>query len=547
MEVRNLLTLVGVIFLVTACNVPKHLTSQQQKNPFSWSNASVYFLLTDRFYNADKSNDFSHPKTPAPYRGYMGGDIKGITQKMNDGYFDKLGIDAIWMTPLVENITEGVDEGTGFSYGFHGYWTKDWTKIDTRLGTEKDVKDMVEAAHKKGIRILMDAVINHTGPVTPSDTQWPDDWVRTGPKCTYKGYTSTITCTLVDNLPDVKTESTQEVQLPPHLIAKWKQEGRYEKEVAELDAFFIRTGYPRRPYYYIVKWLTDLIRKYGIDGFRVDTVKHTEEDVWKTLYEESVKAFDEWKKANPSDLQHNQPFFMMGEVYNYNIGSGRDFNFGDKTVDYFANGFDALINFDFKYDATKSSDEIFAKYDPLLQGPLKGKTIMNYVSSHDDGSPFDKLRTKTYESATKLMLTPGIAQIYYGDETARSLNVDASGDATLRSFMNWEDISKSETKDLLTHWQKLGSFRKKHISVGAGTHRQLARDIFSRSYTDGKISDDVVIALDQPKGIKTIPVSTIFKDGQKLMDHYSGVATTVKNGSAAINSVYNIVLLKAIR
>jgi alpha-amylase len=91
-----------------------------------------------------------------------------------------------------------------------------------------------------------------------------------------------------------------------------------------------------------------------------------------------------------------------------------------------------LINFDFKYDATKPATEFFAKYDQLLNGPLKGKSVMNYVSSHDDGSPFDKLRTKTYESATKLLLAPGIAQIYYGDETGRRLDVQAQGDATLQ-------------------------------------------------------------------------------------------------------------------
>jgi alpha-amylase len=546
MTFRSILLLMVAILFVASCNTPKNTYGGKQKTEFSWSNATVYFLLTDRFNNGDKSNDFNHPKTPASYRGFMGGDIKGITQRINDGYFDKLGVDAIWMTPLVENIIDGVDEGTGLSYGFHGYWTKDWTKIDQRLGTEKDITDMVEAAHKRGIRILMDAVINHTGPVTPSDTKWPDSWVRTGPTCTYKGYTSTISCTLVDNLPDVKTESTEEVQLPPHLVAKWKQEGRYEKEVAELDAFFIRTGYPRRPYYYIVKWLTDLIRKYGIDGFRVDTVKHTEEEVWKTLYEESVKAFDEWKKANPSDLQRNQPFFMVGEVYNYNIGSGRDFNFGDKKVDYFSNGFDALINFDFKYDATKSAGELFAKHDQLLHGPLKGKSVMNYVSSHDDGSPFDKMRTKTYESATKLLLAPGIAQVYYGDETGRRLDVQAQGDATLRSFMNWEDIGKSETNDLLLHWQKLGTFRRKHIAIGAGKHSQIATDIFSRSYTSGNSLDKVIIALNQPKGNKIIPVSNIYKDGQKLMDHYSGFYAEVKNGNIVIQSNYDIVLLEEI-
>lgn len=537
-------------FLVIAgCKTAKMPGSNFSSKEFSWDNATVYFMLTDRFYNGDKSNDFKHPAdaSPAPLRGYMGGDVKGITQKIREGYFDSLGVDVLWMTPLVENISGSVDEGTGRSYGFHGYWTKDWTKIDTRLGTEKDVKDMVEAAHKKGIRILMDAVINHTGPVTAIDIQWPDDWVRTSPKCTYKGYNSTITCTLVDNLPDVKTESTLEVQLPPHLVEKWKKEGRYEKELAELDAFFKRTGYPRRPYYYIIKWLTDLIRKYGIDGFRVDTVKHTEEEVWKTLYEESVNAFDTWKKANPSDLQHNQPFFMVGEVYNYNIGSGRNFDFGDKTVDYFANGFDALINFDFKYDATKPATEFFQKYDQLLNGPLKGKSVMNYVSSHDDGSPFDKLRTKTYESATKLLLAPGIAQIYYGDETGRRLDVQAQGDATLRSYMNWEDTGTSQTKDLLVHWQKLGTFRRKHIAIGAGKHTLIEKDVFSRSYSEGNFVDKVIIAVNQLKGNKSIPVSTIFKDGQKLLDHYSGLASEVKNGSAAVNSAFDIVLLEAIR
>lgn len=98
----------------------------------------IFYLQTDSLMV--RKNDFVHPSPPAPYRGYMGGDIKGITLKINEGYFDKLGVDAIWMTPLVENISVGVDEGSGLSYGFHGYWTKDWTKIDARLGTEQDIK-----------------------------------------------------------------------------------------------------------------------------------------------------------------------------------------------------------------------------------------------------------------------------------------------------------------------------------------------------------------------------------------------------------------------
>lgn len=85
------------------------------------------------------------------------------------------------MTPLIENIEGSVDEGTGRSYGFHGYWTKDWTAIDKRLGTKEEVAEMVKTAHSHGIRVLMDAVVNHTGPVTSKDVKWPDEWVKTGP------------------------------------------------------------------------------------------------------------------------------------------------------------------------------------------------------------------------------------------------------------------------------------------------------------------------------------------------------------------------------
>ena len=231
------------ITIICGCSSNKKLSETARKDiPFRWENATIYFLLTDRFNNGNRGNDFKHPKEAAPYRGFMGGDVQGITDKIEDGYFNKLGVDAIWMTPLVENITSSVDEGTGISYGFHGYWTKDWTKIDDRLGNEQDVKQMVSAAHKRGIRVLMDAVVNHTGPVTPSDTQWPEDWVKTGPNCTYKNYETTVNCTLVKNLPDVKTESKQEVNLPPHLIEKWKKEGRYEREISELEVFFKKTG-----------------------------------------------------------------------------------------------------------------------------------------------------------------------------------------------------------------------------------------------------------------------------------------------------------------
>ncbi len=216
--------------------------------------------LTDRFNNADTTNDQNYGRKAdgATLRSFMGGDIKGVTQKIKDGYFTELGVSAIWMTPVVEQIHGFVDEGTGKSYGFHGYWTKDWTALDRNFGSMSDYAKMVEVAHSRGIRIIMDVVLNHTGPATSIDPQWPLSWVRTDPNCTYKDYESTVSCTLVDNLPDILTGSNEEVELPQPLVNKWKFEGRYDQEMAELDAFFERTGYPRAPKYYLIKWLADL-------------------------------------------------------------------------------------------------------------------------------------------------------------------------------------------------------------------------------------------------------------------------------------------------
>lgn len=552
---KKYLTLIILFFVIVGYsdkNKEEPTSSNAIKKPFVWENANIYFLLTDRFNNGDTSNDvnFNRTKTTAKLRGFEGGDIKGITQKIEAGYFTDLGINAIWLTPVVEQIHGIVNEGSGPTYGFHGYWTKDWTALDPNYGTEEDLKNLVETAHKNNIRIVLDAVINHTGPVTEVDKVWPSDWVRTEPQCTYKDYVSTTTCTLVKNLPDVKTESTVEVEIPKQLAGKWKAEGRYKQEMAELDAFFKRTGYPKTPHYYIIKWLTDYITEFGIDGYRADTVKHVEERVWKTFKTECNYAFATWKKNNPHKILDNNDFYLVGEVYNYGIWSGQNFDFGDKKVNYFNNGFNSLINFEFKWNAAqKTYEELFSRYSNILNNPLKGFGTLNYISSHDDGQPFDKARTKPFESAVKLLLSPGTSQVYYGDESARPLIVKgANGDANLRSNMNWEALKKNaETKAILTHWQKLGRFRNNHLSVGAGVHKMISKQpyIFQRTYSKDNYNDAVVIGLDLNKGLKEIKVASVFTDDTLLTDAYSGVEATVVKGHIKLNTPYTIALLEA--
>ncbi len=506
-----------VALMFTNCNETDKVVEEKEETPFVWEGANLYFLLTDRFNNGDSSNDINFDRTrkTGKLRGFEGGDIKGITQKVKEGYFTDLGINAIWMTPIVEQIHGGTNEGTGTTYGFHGYWTKDWTKIDPNFGTKEDLHQLVQEAHAKGIRIVLDAVINHTGPVTEKDPVWPEDWVRTDKQCTYDNYENTVTCTLVKNLPDIKTESNQNVELPPQLVEKWKTEGRYKQEIKELNEFFERTGHPRAPRFYIIKWLTDYITEFGVDGYRVDTVKHTEETVWQEFRQECDYAFSEFKENNPDKVIDDSDFYLVGEVYNYGISTGQFFDYGDKKVNYFKpKSFHSLINFEFKWNSKELAYEaLFRKYADTLNTSLKNFGTLNYLSSHDDGSPFDPTRKKPFETANKLLLSPGTSQVYYGDESARILKVeDAIGDANLRSFMNWEAINNNiKTQQILEHWQKLGKFRAKHPAIGAGIHQMIAESpyYFYRSYQTDNFEDLVVVGLDLDKGKKTIDVSTV--------------------------------------
>ena len=183
---------------------------------------------------------------------------------------------------------------------------------------------------------------------------------------------------------------------------------------------------------------------------------------------------------------------------------------------------------------------------------MKGKSVVNYMSSHDDGSPYDKMRKVPFEAMTRLFLTPGAVQLYYGDETARDLNVEAEGDAVLRSFMNWDELSANAKKKdyttnaVLDHTQKLGKFRQRHIAVGAGRHKMISESpyVFSRTYQDHDFRDGVVVGMNLPAGKTEIDVADIFADGVFLTDAYTGNKAKVENGKVVFKNHEGLVLLE---
>ena len=523
-----------------------------ETDPF-WRNATIYFLMTDRFANGDPSNDRAYGRQPDgdALRSFMGGDIAGIIKKLESGYFRDLGVDAIWTTPLLEQVHQPFQE-FGRSYPFHGYWIRDWTRVDEAFGTEAQFARMVELAHQQGIRVVVDVVINHAGPpIGNGDPRWPADWVRSGPDCDWQSFAGVATCQIVPALQDMITEKQDPVALPAHLIEKWREEGRLKQELAELDAFFERTGYPRAPQYYLIKWNTDWVREYGVDAFRIDTAKHVDPEVWAALKKEAELALAEWKAKNPVRAVDDRKFYMFGEVFNYGangfqnaVAGTRDYDYGDKHVDFFDYGYDGLINMGFATHARLPVADLFQLYANETSGPLKGVGLVNYISSHDDQSPLDPKRENPYENAIKLMLAPGSAQIYYGDELNRSLVVEGTtGDATLRSFMNWDALDNNEGQAILTHWQKLSKFRQRHAAIGAGTHLEHSWSpyVFSRSLN----GDAVLVGLgDQP--FQSLKVHGVFGDGTRVRDAYSNEETIIADGMVTFSSPRKIALVEAV-
>ncbi|WP_460536436.1 alpha-amylase family glycosyl hydrolase [Chitinimonas naiadis] len=523
------------------------------------ANPIVYFAITDRFLNGNPANDGSYgrQKDGAKEIGtFHGGDLAGLTSKLREGYFKQLGVNALWITAPYEQIHGWVQGGKAEfkHYAYHGYFALDYTVLDKNMGTPEELREMVDTAHAQGIRVLFDIVMNHPGyldietayqleiPVLwkgahdkytlqdyhgwidyNADKQkwaqwWGGDWVRAGLPGYREGGTDDLSKQLA-YLPDFRTESAAPVTLPPFLKRK------ADTRAIELNNTPVRG--------YLVQWLSDWVREYGIDGFRCDTAKHVELASWQALKTAGNQALAEWKAKNPGKKIDDAPFWMVGEVFPH--GVERDA--------YFDNGFDSLLNFDLqdsKLDDLVALNDLYASYSHRLIDGSKGDKpfdVLSYISSHDTRL---YRRDRLINAGTALMLAPGGVQIYYGDETARPEGPSSAGDTQqgTRSDMNWASINP----EVLAHWQKLGQFRARHVALARGKHHKLADQpyAFSRVY-----GSDRIVAVPKANGQVSIPVGGIFKEGEAVRDAYSGVAGKVANGAVALTA-NGTVLLEAL-
>ena len=552
---------------------------------FTWDNASVYFVITDRFKDGDSSNNNSYGRPSVDATGknigtFHGGDIAGLTEKLNAGYFTDLGVNAIWITAPYEQahgFVGGGDDGDFAHYAYHGYYVQDYSNLDANMGTPAEFKQFVDTAHSQGIRVVMDVVMNHAGYNTlkdmhefnygsttageywtPSDGNWfgyhssinydgdeykwlnwwGKDWVRVGlPGYDACGGDDLTKC--LAYLPDFKTESTKAVGIPPFLANKATFGQGYLSNYQAQGTKRVRD--------WITEWLVQYVKDYGIDGFRVDTAKHVTYDNWSNLNYQAKIALNEWRQNNPSlpGADWNDDFWSTAEVWGHGVGQS--------DIHTTAN-FDSVINFGFK----GAIDGMVASADSMLNqfasyaGQVNSSTdwnVLSYISSHDTGAVYyngDDSRQK--RAGTALLLLPGGVQIFYGDELGR-YNGDGGSDADQgsRSSVDWSRANNA----IHQHWQKVGQFRRDNPAVGAGQHTTLSGQssgkAFARSWTNpvSGVVNNVVVVLDGA-GTVSVNVAGYFADGSSVRNAYDGSIVTVNNGSVSFNAgTEGLILLEA--
>ncbi len=418
-----------------------------------WRDAVLYFALLDRFADGDLGNDVAVNR--AAKGTFHGGDLKGLRAHLDE--IATLGVTALWITPVVKNV-DGFVTGAGFpDWAYHGYWPDDFTRLDRRFGTEEDLRGLVEDCHRRGIRVLLDVVYNHAGynsryatdPGTRSRLRLPDLG-----QC---GTDDLTTC--VSGLPDFRTE---------------------DPAVAD----FVMT--PQ----------IALAKRVGIDGFRLDTVKHVDHPFW-----------DEHRKRTRAV---RADFFLLGEVWGGDaevldpwfapdeLDAGFDFGFQGSTLGW-VSGRGRTVAFD-RY--LRSRDRV-----------RDGHLLSHFLSSHDVPGALHQLGgdKELFRLAAVMQMTSrGIPMIYYGEEVGRP-----GGDwPDNRSDMPWgnRDIlpGKGAARDegLRDFYRKLVAIRKAHPALSRAPHETVSTEgdllVFLRR--DAAAGDVVMVAANRGAAAVTAPV-----------------------------------------
>ncbi len=455
-----------------------------------WSDAVIYFVMLDRFADGETSNDSGVDR--ANPGGFHGGDLAGLTQHLDE--IASLGATALWITPVVRQDSycpwaQG-DPASGFGgafehCAFHGYWADDFKVLDPHFGSEDDLRALVEAAHTRGMRVLLDVVYNHVGYGSHYlEDPGTKDWFRKKPgDCA----ADPLTCQ-VGGLPDLRTE------LP---------------EVRD----------------YLLDAHLGLAGRTGLDGFRLDTVKHVEHDFWQAH-----------RRATRERI--GPDFFLLGEVWG---GSAQVLD------DWFVHDeMDGGFDFTFKgscesFVQGKGRTIAFSAYLEKRHRVREGYHLSHYLSSHDEPSAIFNLKgdVQALRLCVALQMTSlGIPMIYYGEEvgakhTTWPMNrMDFPwGD---RKVQPGQGVERDES--LRDHYRRLIEIRRRHRALSAGGYERLSADgdllVFGRTHEPS--GDAVVVAINRGEEAAEVRVAAPAAWSAGAVDALGGDPAAVTDGTLQV-------------
>ncbi len=455
-----------------------HPNSLHPQRDGNWADDIIYFILTDRFEDGDKSNNFDVDKTDL--RRYQGGDIQGIIDKMD--YIKDLGVTTIWITPVFDNQTDFVN-----SSGYHGYWPINFFKVDEHLGDIKKFKEMVDLAHKKGLKVILDVPLNHVAwehPFAKDPSKY--DWFH--------------------HIGDIKD---------------WNDP--YQLENGSLYGLPDLAQENPKVYKYLLDVSKFWIKETNVDGFRLDAVMHIPRWFWDK-YTADIKKF-----AGPD-------FLMIGEVFH-----------GDpkKVAPYQREGMTSLFDMPlyftirdtFAYDGSMRD---LAKRVQELEATYENPSMMAALIDNHDTSRFITLAGNNGREKLKLALAflltiNRIPAIYYGTEAAMEGHEEKLG---LYPPENRAMMQFGKDPDMEKYLKKLIRIRNNSIALKDGAILEMWQDKDVYAFTRIHPDEEVIVALNNSytDQYREIPIrkESELKNGDVLKDALTGKKYVITDGKIKI-------------
>jgi glycosidase len=445
------------------CDVFSCEPDAPQQGAFDWRDGVMYFVFVDRFHNADPGNDCTVANVP-PAGQFQGGDWKGVTQRLEEGYFDRLGVTALWLTVPLKNATVGGLGLDGRMYSaFHGYWPIDLERYESCFGTEADLKALVLAAHQRGIQVLYDFAMVHVHSQSRHYAEhpewfWPLDF--NGGQCVCGSH-----------------------------VCSWEAQAQRCWFTDYLPHWNYTVAAARE---YSVAQAVRLLRETGADGFRLDAIKHVD-DSWLLELRRETERLAATRSPRPR-------MYFVGETY----------DFGNR--DYLKSFVDPKTKMDGQFDfplrlelleavvtrrSTMSALATFVASNDDFYGP---NTLMSpWIGNHDLGrvihmaedaplwdNPYHDGKNLAFANQPQLpqyrrpfervanafvflLTSPGVPLIYYGDE----IGLPGAGDPDNRRFMQWSGLT-ADQQWLKGRVEKLGQLRKANPALRRGRRASLS-------------------------------------------------------------------------